>query len=609
VPAGVPTASTDASVPAGTTRSALVASGTATARALTLAGTLTQTGGTLDLRGDLTNNGTLAATGGTVRLGVPGQASGPSLLGSSATRFWNLDIQAGNVPLGTAAGASVQRVLTLAGSLATQGNPFTLESDATGTGMVVNESGTATGSVTVQRYIMPDLNAGAGYRHFSAPVGNASVASLATASFAPVVNPAYNTSPTPSLASPFPTVFGYDQSRLASTSNNLPAFDKGWFSPTALTDALAVGQGYTLNLAAGQALSVSGPLNNGTIAQTLSRNAGATAADAGWALVGNPYPSPLNYAQVAPTDRTNLDAAIYVNESTGQYTGTYRSYVNGIGDPVLALGQAFFTRVSAGQTRGTLTFRNEQRVTTYANPTYHRPAADPRPLVQLTLQGSASPLADHVYVYFEPGATEDFDAQLDALKLPNPSGLNLSASSGSQQLSIDGRGLPGTAQRVVPLAVGVPAAGSYSLTASQLHNLSTLPTYLRDRQTGALVDLATQPSYQFAVASAAALLTGRFELVFSPQPLLATAPAALAQQVALYPNPAKTQVAIELPASLSRQPVAAMLVDALGRTVRQQQLPAGVATHALPLAGVAPGVYSLRLTTELGTVVRKLAVE
>jgi hypothetical protein len=47
----------------------------------------------------------------------------------------------------------------------------------------------------------------------------------------------------------------------------------------------------------------------------------------------------------------------------------------------------------------------------------------------------------------------------------------------------------------------------------------------------------------------------------------------------------------------------------LGRVVRQQALPAGVATHVLPLASVAPGVYSLRLTTEQGTITKKLIVD
>jgi hypothetical protein len=605
--AGVPTADKDAILPATAVRAPLITSGMATMRGLTVGGLVTQTGGTLDVRGDLTNNGTFTATGGTVRLGVAGQAGGPRLLGTRPTRFWNLEVLADGATLGAPAGASVQRVLTLTGSLATQNNPLTLESNADGTGLVVSNGGAVIGDATVQRYVAPDLNPGTGYRHFAAAVAGATVADLGTAGFTPVVNPAYNSSATPSTTTPFPTVLGYDQGRLATATSNYSDFDKGWFSPAALTDVLAEGQGYSLQTTAGQTLSLTGPLNDGPLAQTLTRAAGS--ADAGWQLLGNPYPSPLDYSLVAAADRAGLDNAIYIFESTGPYAGTYRSYANGVGgDPMLALGQVFFARVSAGQASGTLTFRNEQRVTSYQNPTYHRAAPDARPLVQLTLQGSG-PLADHAYVYFETGATDAFDPQFDALKLANSSGLNLSASLGSQQLSIDGHGALGTTQRVVPLAVGVPAPGAYTLAATQLRNLGAVPTYLRDRQTGALVDLAQQPSYSFTVGNAATLLTGRFELLFSPQQPLATAPAALAQQVSLYPNPATGSAQLELPASLAGQAVTATLVDAVGRAVHNLSLPARGGAHSLDLRSLPAGVYALRLATSAGTIVKKLTVE
>jgi len=87
-------------------------------------------------------------------------------------------------------------------------------------------------------------------------------------------------------------------------------------------------------------------------------------------------------------------------------------------------------------------------------------------------------------------------------------------------------------------------------------------------------------------------------------------PAALAQQVALYPNPAKTAAFVELPASLGRQAVTATLVDALGREVRTVSLPAqGAVAHQLDLHELATGVYALRLSTSAGVVVKKLVVE
>ncbi len=618
---GVPTATTDALISGSAPFQPSIASGTATARTLTIGSgaTLTMSGGTLDVQGDWQNSGTFAATGGTVSVGTAAATNGPNILGNR-TRFWNLTVNTNGVLLSTPAGAAVQRVLLLNGTIVTQGNQLTLESNASGTAMVVNNAQGAVifGQGTFQRYISPALNAGLGYRQFSAPIGNATVGSLATSSFTPVVNPAYNTSATPSTVTPFPTVYGYDQSRLASVSNNLSAFDKGWFSPGATNDALAVGQGYTVNIGAGQTVSFTGPQNNAAsqpITLSLNRNTGATAADAGWQLVGNPFPSPLDYSLVAAADRTGLDPAIYVFESASQYGGSYRANLNGVGgnanspNSVLAMGQAFFVRVSDGQTSGTLNFRNSQRLTSYANPAFQR-TAETRPLVQLMLQGTGSTLADETHVYFENGATDNFEPAYDAVKLPNSTGLNLSASSSGKQLAIAGQAVLGTTQRVVPLAVGVPAAGSYSLIVSQLLNLSATPTYLRDRQTGALIDLVQQPSYQFTVSNASALITGRFELVFSPQQVLATAPAALVQQVALYPNPATSAVIIELPASLGHQAIAATLLDAVGREVRTLILPAqGTAAPQLDLRQLAAGVYALRLNTSAGVVVKKLVIE
>ena len=608
--AGVPTITSDASIPGGTPFTPVLNTGTATTRGLTIGAgaALTQVGGTLDVRGDLTNNGTFGPLGGTVVLGTAAVANGPTILGSGPVRFWDLTIDANGAQLGTSAGASVRHILTLAGNLTTQGNRFTIESASTGDALVANNGGAVVGAATVQRAIDPSLNPGLGYHHYTAPVSNSTVADLTTPGFAPVVNPTYNLSATPILEVPFPTVFGYDESR-TSLANNLSSFDKGYFSPTALSDPLLVGRGYTVNLAANQLVDFVGTLNNDIIPVALTNNRAGN-ADAGWHLVGNPYPSPLNYSLVAAADRLNLESAIYVYSSTSQYGGQYRVYLNGLGNPVIPMGQGFFVR-TAGTSAGTLTFRNSQRLTVPNVTTFQR-TTETRPLVQLTLQaaGSASQngLLDELYVYAQAGATAGFDINFDAEKLPNPTGLNLSAQAAGQQLAIDGLPELGTTPRVVPLAVGVPAPGNYTLAAPQLLNLASVPVYLRDLQTGALIDLAQQPSYSFPVANAAALITGRFELVFSPQPL-ATAPASLAQQVALYPNPATTSAWLELPPSLRHQPVTATLVDAVGRAVRTQVLPAGPASHSLPLTGLANGVYALRLSTEVGVVVKKLVIK
>ena len=607
--AGVPTAATDALIPVvGSGRYPLLSTGAATVRNLTVGvgATLNQSGGTLTLAGDLTNNGAFATTEGTlVTSGTASQILG----GSSAGTFKNLTIGAGSAALGAA--ASVRGVLTLLGNLTINGRVLTLLSSVSGglatDALVVNSGGVVTGAATVQRAIDPSGNAGPGCRQYAAPVSNSTVADLATSGFIPVANPAYNAAVNPATVTPFPTVYGYDDSRLALT-NLITGFEKGFFSPAALTDPLTVGRGYTVNVSAAQLVDFVGTLNNGPLTLPLT-SARPSYADGGWQLLGNPYPAPLDYSLVDPADRPGLESAMYVYSSSGPYVGQYRSYVNNFGNPVLPTGQAFFARVASGQSTATVTFRNSQRLTAPSSTAFQRSTADLRPVVQLVLQGAGSPLRDEVVVYFEQGATIGFDPAYDAEKLPNSTGLNISTIIvGGRLLSIDGQPLLGPALRVVPLALGVPTAGPYTFTAAQVLNLSAVPVYLRDLQLGTLTDLHAQPTYQFTVTNAAALNTTRFELVFGQQ-ALATGSAALARQVALYPNPAQGQVAIELPLSLSRQAVTAALVDALGRVVRQQVLPAGRAAHLLALTGLSTGVYSLRLRTEAATVVKMLIVE
>jgi hypothetical protein len=502
---------------------------------------------------------------------------------------------------------AVAQTLTLAssGNVALNNQPLTLLSSASGTALVVNNgTGAVTGTTAaVQRYLDGSLNAGLGYRQLTAPVSGSTVADLTTASFSPVVNPGYNTSAAPATVRPYPTVYGYDESRLSTTANNLPAFSKGWFSPASLTEALAVGKGYTMNLAAGQVVDFVGTLNNGDYTQALTRQ--NQTADGGWQLLGNPYPAPLDWSQVLVDDRPGLDGAVYVSQSTGQYAGTYRSYVNGVGNPVLPMGQGFFARISPGTTNGTLALHNTHRVTTYATQvSVLRTAAETRPRLNLTLAAPSGNL-DGLYVYAEAGATAGFDAQQDAAKLLNTSGLNLAAlTPDGQPLSI--QGLAALTGRVA-LRVQTPAAGTYTLAAAELLNLPAgTSLVLEDTQTGQRTPLAaTGAAYSFTVA-AGDKPDGRFWLNLSAASPLATQAGALQAALTVFPNPTHDgQATLLVPTGTGAGQV--QVLDALGRLVRHQALAAGGST-TLKLAGLPAGVYVVRVQTSGEQATRRLTI-
>ena len=509
-------------------------------------------------------------------------------------------------------GVLVTQLVTLTnGNLVTASSQMlTLRSTQTmGTALVVNTNGVVQGPATVQRAIDPSLNPGLGYRHYSSPVVSTTLSDLATPGFTPVFNPAYNTAPVGNTVTPFPTVFGYDQARVTSSANSTLAFDQGYFSPASGATTMEVLTGYTVNIGASQVVDLVGTLNNGVVSKTnLARG---TQPQSGWQFLGNPYPSPIDFSTFG-VSRNGMDDAVYVYQSTGQYVGQYRSYVNGIGNPIVPTMQGFFSRVSTpGAQFASITLNNQARVTTFsATPSFFRSGNDPRPLVHMQLQGQNTPLSDETFVYFEQGAGNAFDTRFDAYKIPGSTGLNLASYGGNEELSINGLPLL-TGATTVPLNVSVPANGTYTLTAASLLNFgSGTNVYLLDALTGARIDLGQQPAYSFTTSATA--MPGRFSLHFGLAGPLANRPnATLGELVQLFPNPAHGSFTLLVPAEMGRSAVSVRLINQLGQLVTERtvNMTAAGATTQFDVSGLARGVYSLHLGTGASKVVKRVVVE
>ncbi|MBD2724689.1 alpha/beta hydrolase fold domain-containing protein [Hymenobacter armeniacus] len=509
-----------------------------------------------------------------------------------------------------------QRFLPTSGQVLNS-QQLTLLSGPTGTALVTPGAATLRSSVAFQRYLDPSVNPGPGYRHLALPFDFGGFTSVSAPAFTPEFNPAYNTAARPDLVRPFPNIFVYDQARaLTSPATSYSEFDKGWAVPVAPGGSLTSfdrGQGFTLNITAGQTLSLAGPLsrNNEDIAVTLPAAATPTA---GWHFLGNPFPAGLNWDAV--TIPAGLSGAMYIFVSTSQYSGNYRAYVNGVGGAgaTVPLGQAFFVR-SLANTPVTLTFPLSARITDYAAAnaaTVQRGTTDARPRLRLTLAaaGAAPATADEAYLYQEAGATASPDAAFDAAKMPNPSGLNLATLANGEALAINGLPVVG-APATVPLAVAVPQPGAYVLTAVQLANYAAGALTLTDALTGTRTPLAAGARYAFTMAGTTA--PGRFALELSAAGVLATGPAqALAAQLQVFPNPASGsfQVLLPLPAG-QRVPAVAELTNALGQTVRRQPLAASGQALAgeVDVRGLAPGVYQLHLRVAGLPLVRRVVVQ
>ena len=520
----------------------------------------------------------------------------------------DLEVNDGGNALSITNNVNIRRTLKLTnGDIDSNGQAVTLLSGPTGTALIDNTGGIVQGAIHAERYVKNTLNPGLGYRHFSAPVQGATVrvSQLATSGSSIVTNPLYNgaTAAMKPTITPYPTVFSYDQTQVPA-GGTAADFDQGWQSPASNAAPLDPMMGYTSQVSGGQTVTFSGNPNNG--AQSVTALGRGASAQAGWHLLGNPYPAPLDWSTMtvgnsAANNLQNMNGSVYVFQTTGRYAGTYRSYQNGIGgDPIIASGQGFFVRTATAGQPGTVRMSNANRITTWTatNSTLYR-NADQRPQLRLALAGAASIAADETTVYFEAGATPGPDARFDAYKLRNvgPS-ANIFSVVGPEEMSINGLAPLASAAVVVPLGLAVPQVGQYTLRADALQNFSSTTVFLRDALTGTLTNLSQQPAYTFTVAANALSSNTRFTVLFRPGAALANHTSLEATQVALFPNPAHRDFTLLIPALPLAKSVSAKLVqrprpnraDSCQLPTSSTGLEARFDVSSLPA-----GVYSLRL--------------
>jgi hypothetical protein len=449
------------------------------------------------------NNGSFTHNGGTLIFAGAVQTLG----GTSATQFNNLTIAAGSNTSIISSGQKVQGVVQSNDTLNANGN-LTLLSTSVQTALISGSgSGEVTGKLTMQRY----LSSGFGYKYFSSPFIGDTVND-----FSSEIN----------LAASFPDVYSFNEN-LSSA---------GWVNYTNPSGLLSPLAGYAVNFGSSSTpltVSLTGVVNNHTISSPTIYNHNQTYT-LGFNLVGNPYPSPVDWNAVGGWTKTNVDNAIYFfsNGTVNQYTGTYSSYVNGvssngIASNIIAAMQGFFIHVTNGTfpVAGVLavnnTARNLNLNTVFLDYTVPQ---SPSPFIRLSAGFyDEGPDGDPAAFYFKAGADGTFDRDLDALKLMNThTGIpNLYAiATDTARLSI--YALPDFFDSVekVPLGLTTAKDGWISFKATDIENMPTgLYVYLSDIKTGIKQDLQNAPPYRLYLA--AGEYKNRFFLNFSTREPLA----------------------------------------------------------------------------------------
>jgi fibronectin-binding autotransporter adhesin len=466
---------------------------------------LTVTGNTLQIAGDISNSGTFTATAGTIEMkGAASQSIGAATFAGNT--ILNLTItNAADVTLGGALNVT-GIVKATTGNLASAGY-LTLISTAVQTALIDGAgTGTITGNVTMQRYLASAF----GYKYFSSPFTSSTVNE-----FGNDLN----------LSATFPTFYKYDEDNHRD-SLGVAAYSSGWVTYTTTSNSLVPLNGYAANFGAASAaktVDMTGVVNNGSLSVSLfNHNRKYTK---GFNLVGNPYPSPIDWNAVSGWTKTNIDNGVYFFNAgnTDQYTGTYSSYVNGIStgiaDNTIAAMQGFFVHVSAGTfpVSATLGVTNAVR-TNNLNPLFKRALIDNRTILRFAANfDTKNAIADAAVIYFDNQANNGFDPALDALKMTNTDVLvpNIyTLSTDPKQLSINGRPLPTDSITKIPLGITTFTDGWVNFDAKDISQLpSSLYIYLVDSEKGITQDLKQTPEYRFYLK--AGVVDQRFKLVFS----------------------------------------------------------------------------------------------
>lgn len=271
------------------------------------------------------------------------------------------------------------------------------------------------------------------------------------------------------------------------------------------SEALTPAKGYALwGDASGFTAQYNGLLNTGIQSAELTRS--STGDNSGWNLVGNPYPSSIDWDAAAGWTKTNLNNAIYIEND-----GAWAIYNNGVGVPYsnstkyVAPGQGFFVNVKDdGSTTGSLGMNNDVRV--------HNPSTFFKNAVtnMVRLQVSGNGYTDEAVVRFLPEATAGFDGDYDAYKLFG----DLAESAqlyllGSSELAINA--LPET--KTVPVGMRVGVGGVYTIAATEVNGIPAI--FLEDTKTGLITDLLKDScSFSFSPGEK----EQRFVLHFAPAP-------------------------------------------------------------------------------------------
>ena len=379
--------------------------------------TLTFPSTTVEISGNITllAGATINNSGGTLYL----DGTGTQNIGAGGATLANITVakSSGSVSLTNALNITGVLDITTATVFASAGN-LTLRSTSDGTSgnasiADLSAGGSVSGNVTVQRYMSGE---GRVWRYLSSPIQNATVASWKddfpiTGSFSDPSTPGEWPGISP-LTSSTISMYRYDETVVGSRDLGWEAFPT---SGLASANPLEVGRGYSAFVRvtpSAAVIDVTGPINSGDIALPVTlTGSGSENNDNGWNIVGNPYPSTIDWDDASWT-KTNISGTVQIRDDPSGIFQTWNGSIGSMGSGRIAQGQGFWVQAIGAPT---LIVREGAKVNTTG--TFYKQDTQVPNAFEIVL--SKGTKKDYAYLWFKDEASQGVDPAYDAPKFNN----------------------------------------------------------------------------------------------------------------------------------------------------------------------------------------------
>jgi hypothetical protein len=359
------------------------------------------------------------------------------------------------------------------------------------------------------------------------------------------------------------------------------------------------GKGYRAATIAGAASDVrfAGTVLVGQVDIDITDGGAGTSAE--WNLIGNPYPSYLDFGAFFTTNsgEFHLD-----NVAVYGWNGTdYTTWNGANSSDKLAPGQGFFVKTKDGVT-GTVSFTTAMRTTGNTNDFVAKSANTNKALAKINLSNTTKAYSTNIY--FIENQTRGLDFGYDAGAFSGSAdGIYTNLVEDNAGLALAIQSLPYTDFNNVVVPVAINSEAGVELTISLDVASLTLPSntyvYLKDNLLNTTT-LLNDTDYVFTPTTKISE-AGRFFIEFSSKAALATDDYAVSEML-IYTSQESKSIIIK---GILKTAASAKVFDIQGRMVLEQKLDSSNITNVINANALNTGVYIIQLEGRTQKVILK----